>query len=525
MPTKKKSTHPSVPPTVWLMEDQLSHTLPALVDNPSAYVLLTESDRNYRSLPFHPKRIVFLVAAIRHFARELQDAGRDVAHFALKPEGYLDSIAAVREHVKRTGSRKFIVVEPSEYHTRAWLDTLPDQLGITIDYVPNTLFLTDRDTFADWARSLKSPLMEHFYRRTRKQHNVLMDGAEPIGGAWNFDKENRKPFKPGTLVPKHKTFAPDDITQTVMRVVARRFPTHYGTVDGFDLPVTRQHALICLDDFMKHRLPRFGDYEDAMVTGQPVLFHSFLSPLINAGILAPMEVIRAAEDQYARGHAPLNAVEGFVRQILGWREFVYGIYWSFMPTYRTRNARNNTRSLPQLFWTGETNLNCLKQTLSSVIEHAYSHHIQRLMILSNFATLTGINPQAVNDWFYAMYVDSHDWVVTPNVVGMGMNADGGTMATKPYVSSGAYINRMSDYCKSCKYNVKERTGENACPFNHLYWTFMHRYRSAYARNPRMTMMMKQLDRIDPTEMQDMLRQSQHFIDALGATATSAHNDA
>ena len=514
-------------PTIWILEDQLSSTLPTLREAPDALVLLIESDRAFRRVRYHKKRITFLVSAMRHFAEELRHIGRDVHHYPFVASGYRDSVSAIRHHVKTTGSRELWVVEPSEYDCRAWIETLPELLGVVIRYFPNTLFLTQRDEFREWAINLKSPVMEPFYRKMRAKHRVLMepDGKRPLGGVWNYDKENRKGPPIKIAVPPIPSFSPDAITLDVMKEIDRRFPDHPGQTHGFDLPVTREDAHAAFDDFLKHRLPHFGRYEDAMVSGEPFLFHSFVSPLLNAGLLEPLTCVRAAEQELNAGRAPMNAVEGFVRQILGWREYVYGIYWSFMPTYRTRNARNNTRPLPQLFWTGETNLNCLKQTLSSVIEHAYSHHIQRLMILSNFATLTGINPQAVNDWFYAMYVDSHDWVVTPNVVGMGMNADGGTMATKPYVSSGAYINRMSDYCKSCKYNVKERTGENACPFNHLYWTFMHRYRSAYARNPRMTMMMKQLDRIDPTEMQDMLQQSQHFIDALGATATSAHNDA
>jgi deoxyribodipyrimidine photolyase-related protein len=248
-----------------------------------------------------------------------------------------------------------------------------------------------------------------------------------------------------------------------------------------------------------------------MLTGEPLLNHSGVSMLLNAGLLHPMEMVKTVEKEFRAGRVPLNSAEGFIRQIIGWREYVYGIYWAFMPDYRDRNQRGSKVDLPDWFWTGKTDLNCMHQCLSGVIDHAYSHHIQRLMVICNFATLSAINPQQVNDWFYAMYIDSHDWVVTPNVVGMGMNADGGTMATKPYVSSAAYINRMSDYCKSCKYNHTIRVGENACPFNYLFWTFLHHFKDTFQKNPRMTMMLKNAEKIDADEMKQMMQQRKQFI--------------
>ena len=502
---------------MWVLEDQLSTSLGSLVQAPpDAPVLLIESDRAFRRVPYHKKRITFLISAMRHFALELESAGRTVCHYPFVAQKYRDSLSAFRHHVQTTGSTELWVVEPSEHDCRVWIDSLPEKLGVTVRYFPNTLFLTQRDNFKDYATNLKSPVMEFFYRRMRTKHNVLMqpDGKTPVGGTWNFDKQNRKGPPVKTPVPALPSFPPDDITRDVMTEIQRRFPDHPGDVTDFDLPVTRAGAQHALNDFVEHRLPHFGTYEDAMVTGQPVLFHSFLSPLINAGLLDPMTCIRAAEQQYHQQHAPLNAVEGFVRQILGWREFVYGIYWAFMPEYRTRNTRNSTRELPAFLWSGDTDLNCLKQTVGNLLDHAYTHHIQRLMILCNFATLTGLSPQAMNDWFLAMYVDSHDWVVTPNVIGMGMNADHGTIATKPYVSSAAYINRMSDYCKNCKYNPKLRTGENACPFNYLYWTFMQHYRQSFSSNPRMSMMMKNVDRIDADEMKQMMQERKGFIEQM-----------
>lgn len=502
-------------PVIWVFEDQLSPDWPALREAPDAPVLLIESAHAYSMWPYHPKRLTFLISAMRHYAAELSDAGRRVFHYPLRRENYLDSLSAVRDVMKQIGETEFWVTEPSEHHTRVWLDTLPKKLGISIRYFPNTLFLTDRDDFRSWVKTLKSPVMEQFYRRMRTKHDVLMNGKSPVGGEWNFDRDNRKPFKSGSVkVPPPKRFKPDDITNEVIAEVQRRWPNAYGSAADFDWPVTRKQALAALKDFLDHRLPYFGDYEDAMVTGEPFLFHSLVSAALNAGLLSPMEIVRAAEKRYHDQHAPLNAVEGFIRQIIGWREYVYGIYWTFMPEYRDRNARKSTRALPQFFWTGDTEMNCLRQCVSTVVEHAYSHHIQRLMILCNFATLAGLSPQMVNDWFLSMYIDSHDWVVTPNVVGMAMNADGGTIATKPYVSSAAYVNRMSDYCKSCRYDRTARTGKDACPFNFLYWTFLHHFRKQFAGNLRMNMVLKNLDNVPPDEMKEMMRLRKSFIESL-----------
>lgn len=521
------STGSPKPPILWLFEDHLSHDLPALKKHPTSPVLMVESDRAFRLVPFHKKRIVFLCSAMRHFADEMRAAGRTVHYFPLKARGYRDCLSAVRAVVKTAGTNHFVVTDPSEHHTLAWLHTLPDLLKIEIDFEPQTLFLTDRHAFADWARSKKSPVMEFFYRRMRADHGVLMDPkkpGQPVGGTWNLDKENRKPAPQGLLIPPPPSFPPDEITRDVMKEVDRRFADHPGDAAGFDWPVTRDDAEAALKDFLDRRLPLFGDYEDAMVTDQPVLFHSLLSPVINAGLLLPMEVVRAAEKRFTSGNAPLNSVEGFVRQILGWREYVYGIYWSFMPEYRGRNTRQSTRPLPAFFWDGQTDMNCLRQTIGGLLQTAHTHHIQRLMVICNFATLAGLSPQAVNDWFLAMYIDSHDWVVTPNVIGMGMNADApagstqGTMATKPYVSTAAYINRMSDYCEGCRFNPKHRTGDDACPFNYLYWTFLSHYRKDLGRNPRMTMLLKNVDRIDPAEMRKMMLLRKAFIEGLAAAA-------
>jgi deoxyribodipyrimidine photolyase-related protein len=493
-------------PTLWLFEDQLS--LELVRRHRPDRVLLIESAKHFSSLPFHKYRIAFQVAAMRHFAAEVRAAGFDVHHYPLSRKPYFDSVRALKHLIKATRDEAIIVVDPSEYHTDQWVRSL----GLEIDFRRNTLFLTDRAVFANWAKPLKSPVMEHFYRRERKRLGVLMDGDSPVGGEWNLDKQNRKPAKGAGPFPRVPKFAPDAITRGAIDDVQSRFASQPGDLSTFELPVSRLDARAAFADFVEHRLPQFGDYEDAMLAREPVLNHSHVSMLLNSGLLDPMQMVREVESRFSASRVPLNSAEGFIRQIVGWREYVYGIYWTFMPEYRDRNARGSALALPDWFWTGLTDLNCLAQTLSGVVGRAYSHHIQRLMVISNFATLTALSPQAVNEWFYAMYVDSHDWVVTPNVIGMGMNADGGTMATKPYVSSAAYINRMSDYCKSCRYDPAKRTGDKACPYNYLYWTFLNHFADTFAKNPRMTMVLKNANAIDPAEMKEMMQHRKQFID-------------
>jgi deoxyribodipyrimidine photolyase-related protein len=501
--------------TIWIFEDQLTPSLSLLKTFPDAPVLMIESAAAFSRWKYHKKRLTFLISAMRHFRDELRAAGRVVDYHELKPRGYRDSLSAIKHHLKTFGAgRTFHIVRPNDFHTREWARSLEKSLGIRLEESPNELFLVDLESFGDWARSVKSPVMETFYRRMRARHRVLMDDGKPAGGAWNFDKLNRKPPPGGLLIPAPPAVKPDAITLQVMREVERRFADHPGSTDGFDYPVTRAGAAGALSEFLDLRLAQFGDYEDAMLTGQPLLYHSRLSSALNAGLLSPLQCTDAAEERYRNGRAPLNAVEGFVRQILGWREYMYGIYQTFMPGYRDRNAHGDTRPLPAFFWSGDTDLNCLKQTIATVLDKAYSHHIQRLMVICNFALLAGLDPQAMADWFLEMYVDSHDWVVTPNVIGMAMNADGGTCATKPYVSSAAYINKMSDYCGACRYDPKSRVGPEACPFNFLYWNFLESNRPAMEKNPRMNMLVKNLDRFGEGQLVQMRVAKKVFLERL-----------
>ena len=498
-------------PTLWLMEDQLSIDL--VRQHQPEHVLLIESKKHFAAWGFHKHRIAFQLSAIRHFADKLRGAGFTVHHYGLDRRPYLDSISAIAHFIKETGDSEFVVIDPSEHHCGQWVRSIDDGQGMSIRVEPNTLFLTDREEFADWVRPLKRPIMEHFYRRMRTKLGVLVEAdGSPVGGKWNLDKLNRKPAKRGLRVSPPLFISPDPITRAVLKDVDRVFPEHPGSTDSFTLPVTRPDAERAWNDFVKHRLPLFGDYEDAMLTGEPILNHSFVSMLLNVGLLDPIRLVRDVEKEFRAGRVPLNSAEGFIRQIIGWREYVYGIYWSFMPEYRTRNARKSKLDLPDWFWTGETEMNCLSNCIKGVVDRGYSHHIQRLMVICNFATLAALSPQAVNDWFYAMYIDSHDWVVTPNVVGMGMNADNGTIATKPYISSAAYIDRMSDYCEECRFDPGERTGESACPFNYLYWTFLHHFADRFKNNPRMTMMLKNAARIEADQMSEMMLERKKFID-------------
>ena len=512
-------------PTAWILEDQLSPTLLNLRENADLPVLMIESRTAWREWPYHKRRLAFLAGAMRHFADELKTAGRDVHYYPLKARGYKDSLTAIRQHVKKVKDNELWLTRPTDYHTQAWIDTLPKKLGVTIRYFPNRLFLTDREHFAKWARG-KKVIMETYYRRMRKEHELLMeeDGKSPEGGSWNFDKMNRKPAKGLDLTfPKPPSFEPDAITKQVLKDVEREFPDHPGDTSGFDLPVSRDDAHAAVKDFLKNRLPLFGDYEDAMLTGERVLYHSLISPVLNAGLVNPVALAKAVERDYRKGKVPINAAEGFIRQIIGWREFVYGIYWTYMPEYRDRNQRGDSRPLPDFLWDGDTDLHCLKESVSAVVEEAYSHHIQRLMVICNFATLAGLDPQKMADWFLAMYIDSHDWVVTPNVVGMAMNSDHDTIATKPYVSTASYINKMSDYCGHCRYDPKQRTGEAACPFNYLYWTFLDDRRDEYAKNPRMRTVLSNIDRFGEATMKQMHEQRKQFV-KLTINQTGGYDD-
>lgn len=503
-----------------IFADQLSHGLSSLAasDPENVVVLMMEVAAEAKSVPHHRTKLIFLFSAMRHFAKELREAGWTVDYVKMTdPENTGDFTGEVRRAVKRHGTEMVRVCEPSVYRVlelvKGWEAALDLPVSITFD----DRFIATKEEFASWADGRKQFRMEYFYRDMRRKTNLLMDGDKPEGGKWNYDKENRKPPKSDLKFPEPLRFQPDAITQDVIEMVKTTFASRMGSADGFFWAVTRDGALEALVYFLDYGLERFGDYQDAMVGGESFLFHSLLSPYLNVGLLGPLEICRAVETRYLAGDAPLNAAEGYIRQIIGWREYVRGIYWLDMPDYIDRNHLNATRSLPDFYWTGDTDLNCLSQSIGQTIEHAYAHHIQRLMITGNFALLIGADPFAVHEWYLAVYLDAFEWVELPNTLGMSQFGDGGMLGSKPYASSGAYINRMSDYCGSCKYDVKKRVGEDACPFNALYWHFLDRNADTLRGNNRLAMPYRNLDKMDDDVRHELMDQADGFLNGLSTS--------
>jgi len=391
--------------------------------------------------------------------------------------------------------------------------TLDKQLGVPVAIVPNTQFLVGRYNPISEPEPHKLYVLESFYRAMRRHFSVLMDGPDPAGQKWNFDKANRKRLPKDLHPPPLLPFTPDEVTKQVMDEVAG-LDIGVGSVDNFAYAVTREQALRAFQDFLENRLAFFGDYEDAMTRRSHVIYHSLLSPYLNLGLLEPLELVREAERAYRRGQAPINAVEGFVRQIIGWREFMYWQYWRQMPGMVEKNAWAAKRPLPAFVWDGQTDMACLHHAVTRALDSGYNHHIERLMLLCNFFLLTGINPKVVNDWFLAVYIDAYDWVMPPNVIGMGLHADGGLTATKPYIASANYINKMSDFCQDCRYDAKVRQTAAACPFNYLYWNFILKHEEQLRANPRTGRNVWGLRHLTMQDRDQVQALAAEFLDAL-----------
>ncbi len=472
-----------------VLGDQLSATLASLrdIDPDTAVVLMMEVRHEATWVRHHKKKIALIFSAMRHFAAELRAAGWTVDYVGLDDAANRHDFTGevVRAAARRKASH-IRVVAAAEHRVRAMQDEWSDRTGLPVDILEDDRFLCPIPAFYTWAQGRKEHRLEYFYRDMRRRTGLLMTAdAKPVGGQWNYDKDNRERPPRGLNYPAPQRFAPDDITAEVLTLVAARFDNHFGDLTPFDLPVTRTQAIQALDHFVTTGLPDFGRYQDAMVADQDYLYHSALSPCLNLGLLLPLEVCEAAVAAYERGEAPLNSVEGFVRQIIGWREYMRGMYWWDMPQFAGRNALQADRPLPQFYWTGQTDMRCLAQSIGQTRREAYAHHIQRLMVLGNFALIAGVSPQAVSDWFLVVYFDAFEWVEMPNVIGMSQFADGGMIASKPYAAGGAYINRMSDYCGQCRYDVRQKTGPDACPFNALYWDFIARNEARLRGNMRM----------------------------------------
>ena len=462
------------------------------------------------------QRIAVFLSAMRHFAETLRTRGLPLFYVGLDEPGNLGSLALeLDKAISQLKPAALVLTAPGDWRVLQSLRAVAKQHGLALDLRDDAHFFSTVREFSAHAEGRKQLRLEYWYRELRHKHGILMEGNAPTGGQWNFDADNREAFgKAGPQqVPQPTRFAPDAITQEVMTLVNVRFASHPGSLKRFGWPVTRQQALQALQEFVDQRLPLFGRYEDAMWAGEAWLYHSHLSCALNLKLLNPREVVQAAEDAYRSGHAPLAAVEGFIRQILGWREYVRGIYWTQMPTYLERNALDARAALPAWYWTGQTDMACLKDAITQTLELGYAHHIQRLMVTGLYALLLGVKPQAVHAWYLSVYVDAVEWVELPNTLGMGQFGDGGLMASKPYVASGKYIQRMSNHCSLCRYDPAQSTGPTACPYTTLYWDFLMRHESVLKKNPRMAMQLKNLARLDAIAREAI------------ATQATAHRDA
>lgn len=500
-----------------ILGDQLNLAVSSLRDCnvEDDVILMCEVSAEASIVPHHKKKLVFIFSAMRHFAAELEQLGYQVDYVSYNDEhNQGDFEKEILRASQRHSIKNIIITQPSEHRVDAIVNNLATHSKLIIEIREDDRFLCSHDEFEQWADGKKSLRMENFYRMMRVSHNVLMDGTEPVGGRWNYDAENRKTPKHHIDIPKPYQQTHDAITSEVIDMVKQEFESHFGELEAFEFAVTRSQALAVLEQFIQQRLISFGDYQDAMLEGEPWLYHSHISLYLNIGLLLPDEVITAVEHAYYQHQAPINAVEGFIRQVLGWREYIRGIYWLSGPDYKQLNHLNAQNHLPDFFWTADTELNCLKQCISETKQNAYAHHIQRLMVLGNFTLLTGIHPDEVNEWYLAVYADAYEWVELPNVSGMVLHADGGLLASKPYAASGAYINKMSNYCKNCRYKVSQKNGPDACPFNYLYWNFMINNRQQLKDNHRLGMSYRTLDKMSAEKLAMIQSDSETFWNSI-----------
>jgi len=500
---------------VLVLGDQLSLGLSALAeaDRGRDLVVMAEVMDEATYVRHHPKKIAFTFAAMRKFAARLEAEGWRVAYTRLDDDANSQSIVGeLLRRAEAEGAEDVLATEPGEWRLIEALSHAP----VKLHQRPDTRFIASHAEFDAWAEGRKSLRMEYFYREMRRRTGLLMEGDAPAGGKWNYDHDNRKPASDDLFREGPLRFEPDGTVEEVLELVEARFPDNFGRLRPFWFATDADQAERALDHFLARALPCFGDYQDAMLEGDRFLHHAVISPYLNAGLLDPLDICKRAEEEYRSGRAPINAVEGFIRQILGWREYVRGIYFREGPDYPRRNALNHQRRLPDLYWGAETRMNCVARTVAQTRDEAYAHHIQRLMVTGNFALLAGVNPTELHEWYLAVYADAYEWVEAPNTVGMSQFADGGIIASKPYISSGNYISRMSDYCRGCAYKVTQKTGEGACPFNLLYWAFLDRHRDRFRGNPRMAQMYRTWDRMDAERRRGSGRRARHSRPPFGA---------
>lgn len=500
----------------WILGDQLSHAHPRLQSSPAQAgpVIFVESQQLLRRLPYHRKKLVLLLSAMRHFAQSLRERGFEVYYTQAPTMG-----AGLRQAVEHLGLAGLHTMQASSFFGARWQrDRASRAAGVPVVVQANTLFLAEQLGFPPPKGATR---LETFYRQVRKKLDVLMQAdGEPEGGVWNLDTENRKPLPARVQPPEPRRFEPDALTQACIDEVAT-WAHAWGDLEGFGYAVTASQAWEAFEDFVEWRLPGFGPYEDAMTVRSDVVYHALLSPYMNLGLLDSMAMVRRVEACYHAGEAPLQSVEGFVRQVIGWREFMYWRYQHAMPELAQANHWRATRPVPEFFWTGDTPMACLRYALGRTRSLGYNHHIERLMLFGNYFVLAGVDPRLATAWYSAAYVDAYDWVMQSNAMGMGLNADGGKISSKPYIASAAYINKMSDYCKGCRYDPKQRTGPDACPFNGLYWNFLIEHEDELRRNPRMGPAVLGLRHLDASDRVAVQQQAQAHFQSLSPSKNEA----
>jgi deoxyribodipyrimidine photolyase-related protein len=495
--------------------DQLSFNLPSIRDiKKNDIVLMCELREYFFSILHHKKKIAFILASMRSFACELSKKGINVRYVKLE-DSYLNLNDEIERAVKELGADSVIFTKASEYDYYLKLVSISKNIGVDVEIREDDRFLCSISEFSDWANGRKELRMEYFYRQMRKKYSILVDDKNiPEGGKWNYDEENRNPASGEIRSPKRISHKKSEILSKVLELVEREFSKNFGNLNPFFYAINSEEANIELDHFIETLLPHFGEYQDIMIEGEAYLYHSLISSYLNIGLLSPIEVCRKAETAYKEGKAPLNSVEGFIRQILGWREYIRGIYWHFMPNYRDMNFLEARQKLPMFYWNGKTNMNCIKEAVSHTIEHAYSHHIQRLMITGNFALLAGFDVAEVQEWYLSVYSDAFEWVEMPNTLGMALFGDGGIVASKPYAASGKYINRMSNFCKNCKYDPEILIGENACPFNSLYWNFISKNENKLKNIQRLAYVFSTYNKFSESKKNDIKSQAELYLEKI-----------
>jgi len=494
---------------LFILHDQLNLSAwPEKYLDGNTLLLFMEAEEKGREIPHHKQKLVYAISSMRHFAVQCHE--HDLPVFYHFTKGHFDDGI---EEIMSEFKGKIVYMKPSEWDTRERLQRIKKKYDKRVIEIENCFFLADP---GKWKSKIGSGFrMEYFYREMRKQTCYLMDGRRPEGGKWNYDKKNRKPLPEDTVFPEVPPFSPDEITREVMEMIREKYPGSFGKLGYFNYGVTGEQALTLLNDFINRRLACFGPYEDALHSGNHMLFHSQLSIYMNNGLLLPDEVCEKAIQAYReRKDIPLHSIEGFIRQVIGWREFIRIYYEAMMPDVRNANHFGFSEKLPEMYWTGETDMKCMSEALTPVINDGYAHHIQRLMVLSNLSNLTLTDPAELNRWFWIAFVDAYEWVELPNVLGMSTFADGGVLASKPYVSSGNYINKMSNYCKSCKYNVTKKNGPNACPFNYLYWNFVKNHRNTFEDNGRSNFILANFDKKGESEKKEISNSSEKYLSTL-----------